>query len=116
MEDTSDALHGNFQRIGRDLRKRRLKSLPDGRRADEDRVVARRLKHNARAFLWSRRAALDEAANGESVITSLDRLAPQLGLLSPADFLHAAVKRRLVVAAVELVLALERRNGGDGIG
>src|SRR5262249_33650127 len=43
----------------------------------------------------------------------VDQLAGELRLLRPLDLVEAAIERGVVVAAVEFVLALERRDGGD---
>src|SRR5207302_6190637 len=72
-------------------------------------------ERHARGLLRPGGAALDEAAEREPVPAPVDQLALQLRLLGPADLGEAAVERELVVTAVELVLALERRDGGDRI-
>src|SRR5262249_59362696 len=80
-------------------------------RADIDGVKSIRLEHDARALLRSGRAALDEAADCEAVVAPVDQLAGELRLLRPLDLVEAAIERGVVVAAVEFVLALERRDG-----
>src|SRR6478752_7705111 len=49
------------------------------------------------------------------MIAPVDQLARELRLFGPLDFVEAAIEGDLVVAAVELVLALERSDGGDRI-
>src|SRR5262249_56685685 len=80
------------------------------------RVSAIGLEHDARGFFRPGRAALDEAADREAVVAAVDQPALRPGFLRPADLRKAAVERGVIVAAVELVLALERRDGGDLIG
>ena len=84
MKDAADAIHRNFERIGRDLRERGFEPLADGGRPDIDRIEAVRLEHHAGGLLRSRGAALDEAADGEAVIAPVDQLAGQLGLFRPS--------------------------------
>ena len=52
----------------------------------------------------------------EAVIAAVDQPALELFLLGPADFGKTALERDLIIAAVELVLALERRDGRDRVG
>src|SRR5262249_32218867 len=73
------------------------------------------IERHPRGFLRPGGSPLDEAAEREAVPASVDQPALQLRLLAPLDLGEAAVKRRLVVAAVELVLALERRDGRDRV-
>jgi len=47
------------------------------------------------------------------MIAPVDQLARELRLFRPVDLVEAAIEGRLVIAAIELVLALERRDGGD---
>ncbi len=49
------------------------------------------------------------------MVAALDQLAGELRFTGPADLLQAALERGVIVAAVELVLALERRDGGDRV-
>src|SRR3954468_6068249 len=104
--DALDPVHRDFERVGRDLCEYRLDALPDSRRADEDRNGAVLVDLEPRAFLRSRSAALDEAADTDSVIAAVDQLSLQLRFLGPADFQQATVECDLVVTAVVLVLAL----------
>ncbi len=50
------------------------------------------------------------------MIAPVDQLARELRFLGPVDFRKAAVERGVIIAAVELVLALERGDGGDLVG
>ena len=47
------------------------------------------------------------------MIAPVDQLARELRLFRPIDLVEAAIEGGLVIAAVELVLALEGRDGGD---
>src|SRR4029450_1994727 len=58
-------------------------------------------------------AAFDEAADRKAVVAPVHELARELGLFRPLDLLEAAIEGGVVVAAVELVFALEWRDGGD---
>ena len=69
-----------------------------------------------RRLLGAGRAAFDEAADGEAVMAPVDEPALELRFLRPAEFCEAAVERDPVVAAVDLVLGLERRDGRERIG
>ncbi len=51
-----------------------------------------------------------------AVIAAVDQLAGELGFFRPAELLQTALERGVIVAAVVLVLALERRDGGDRVG
>src|SRR5262249_8372580 len=115
MKDPADALERDFERVGGDLREGGLEPLADGGGADIDRVASVRLEHDARALLRSGGAALDEAAEREAVIASVDQLARELRGLAPVDLGEAAIEGGVVVAAVELVLAFERCDGRDRI-
>ena len=69
-----------------------------------------------RGLLRAGGAAFDEAADREPVMAAVDQPALELRFLRPADFLEAAVERDAVVAAVDFVLRLERRDGRHRIG
>src|SRR5262249_10823994 len=91
-------------------------TLPDRRRADEYRHGAVGFKHKLRGLLRASGAALDEAADGEAVVAAVNELALQLRLLGPADFLEATIERRVIVAAVELVMMLVGRDRRELVG
>ena len=115
MIDAADALHGDFERVGGDLGEHRLEPLPDRGRADMNREHAVGLEHQPRAFLRPGGTALDEAAEPEPVIASIDQLALQLFLFAPADLGQAAFERDLIVTAIERVLAFVGGDGGDAV-
>src|SRR5215204_4161029 len=60
----------------------------------------------------------NDTATTEIYTLSLHDALPalQLRLVRPTDLVEAAVERHGVIAAVELVLAFERRDGGDRVG
>src|SRR6185312_5625781 len=88
-----------------------LDALPDGGRTEEHRERRIVVEHDLGGLLRAGGAALNEATERDAVIAAVDQLTLQLLLLVPADLGEAAIERRLIVAAVELVLALERRDG-----
>src|SRR4029077_17192773 len=57
-----------------------------------------------------------EAAHGEAVIAAVDQFAFEFFFLHPAEFGEAAIERDLIITAIQLVLAFERRNGRDLVG
>src|SRR5262249_47510510 len=94
----------------------RLQALADAGRTHIDRQRAIFFQNEPRALLRPRGAAFDEATHGKTVIAAVDQLAFELLLVGPAEFGEAAVERDLIIAAVELVLAFERRDGRDLVG
>ena len=111
MEDAGDAVHRHFERIRRDLREHGLDALADRRGAHEHRDRAVAIDLEPRRLLGAGGAAFDEAADGETVMAAVDEPALQLGFRRPAEFGEATVERNLIVAAVDLVFRLERRDG-----
>ena len=116
VEDTADAVERHLQRIGSNLREDRLDPLPDTRRADIDRDRAVGLQHHAGVLARAGRTALDVATHRQAVVTAVDQLALQRGLLAPADLGQAAVERDAVVAGVGFGRDIERHHGGERIG
>ena len=114
--DAADALHRDFQRVGGDLGEHGLHPLADRGRADEHRDRAAGLDLKPRGLLRAGGAALDEATHSQAVIAPVDQPALQLRLVGPAKLGKAAVEHHGIIAAVELVLRLERRNRRHPIG
>src|SRR6185503_6092760 len=112
VED-AHSLHRQPERIGGDLQAYGLEALADARRAHEHRYPAVGIDHDARALARPGRAALDEAADRDAVVSALHQLALQPDFLFIAELREAALERLRVVAAVELLLLLrtvERRE------
>ena len=104
MQDP-DALERQLERVGGDLRQRGLEPLPQHRGADIDGDRAVVLDRGPRVLL-ARAAALHERHGGEPVIASVDQAALQRLLLRPADLGERALEGRVIVAGVEIGLAL----------
>ena len=111
-----DPVHRNLEGIRRDLHAHSLQALSKiaGADIDQDRPV--RLDFDTRVLLRTRGAALDETADAQAVIAAVDQLSLQAGLLLPFDLRQAPVEGDAVIAAVELLLLLQRRDGRDLIG
>src|SRR5882672_4951052 len=114
--DAADAIHGDFQRIRRDLGEHGFDALADRRRTDENRYRSVRVDFQPRRLLGSGRAAFDGTTDREAVIAAADQLALELCLIGPAEFLKAAVEGEAIIAAVDLVTGLERRDGCYPVG
>src|SRR5215831_20610865 len=111
MMDAADAVHRNFKRIRSDLREHGFDALADRRRADENRDRSVKVYLKPRGFLGTSRSAFNETADREAVIAPVDQLPLELRLVGPTKFLKAAIERKAIIAAVEFVLGLKRRDG-----
>src|SRR5713226_2860617 len=114
--DAADAVHGDFQRIRGDLGEHGFDALADRRRTDENRYRSVRVDFQPRRLLGAGRAAFDETTDREAVIAAADQLALELCPIGPAELLKAAVEGEAVIAAVDLVGGLERRDGRYPVG
>src|SRR5260370_36717479 len=112
----ADAVHGGFQRIRGDLGEPGFDALADRRRTDENRYRSVRVDFKPRRLLGAGRAAFDETPDREAVIAAADQLALEFCLIGPAEFLKAAVEGEAIIAAVDLVAGLERRDGRYPVG
>src|SRR5258708_3330957 len=81
----ADAAHRNSPCMGPHRGDRRFEPLPCSGRPDIDRIGPIGPERHAGALLRSRGAALDEAADGETMVAPVDQLAGQLGLFRPTD-------------------------------
>src|SRR6266849_5861559 len=109
--DAADAVHRDFQRIRRDLGEHGFDTLADRRRTDENRNRSIRVDFKARRLLGAGRAAFDETTDREAVIATADQFSLELCLVGPTELLKAAVEGEAIIAAVDLVLGLEWRDG-----
>ncbi len=114
--DAADAIRRHLQRIGGDLGEHRLETLAVRRRADMDRHRAIGLEHQAGGFPRARRAALEIAADGETMVAAGGERSLQRRLHGPADLLEAARECRAVVAAVGLGRKIELDDARQRIG
>src|SRR5215471_7443409 len=101
MQDTN-LLVRHLGRVRRDLGHDGLQSLADRGRTKIHRQRAVRLQDQARLFLWSRGAALDEAPDREPMIITVDQPAAELFLSLPIELSKAPIEHRVVVATVKL--------------
>ena len=72
-----------------------------------------RLEDEAGVLARSRRAPLDERADGDAPTPAIDDAARDARLFPPAERFQTAVERLHVIAAVERVLARERLDAGQ---
>jgi hypothetical protein len=75
VKHAADLVHRQFQRVRRDLRANRLKSLTDRGGTDVNRDLAVRFEHQPRGFVRPRCAAFEVTANGAAAVAPLDQLA-----------------------------------------
>ena len=99
------ALERQLERVGGDLRQGGLEPLPQHRRAHAHGHRAVALDRDARVLL-ARAAALHERNGSEAMVAAVDQPTLQRLLLRPADLAQHALEGRVIVAGVEVGLAL----------
>ena len=112
----ADLFHRQVERLGGDLRAHGFQALPDVGRADVNGGTAAPVELDARVLARPGGAAFDEARQRHAVVAALHHAPVELHLLRPIELRQAAIQRRGVIAAIELLLLFRRRDGGERVG